>query len=160
MLVIIFALWFATEKTLSIHSIYSPRREAFYWATVLTTFALGTAVGDLSAGTMGLGYLSAGIMFAVLIALVVIAHYTFEAILGLNHRHLSRNAVFAYWVAYILTRPLGASFADWMGKAHGLGGLGWGDGRVSFYLTTAIIGLVGYMTVSKIDSSETKEAIN
>ena len=160
LLAIIFALWFASEKTLSIHSIYNPRREAFYWATVLTTFALGTAVGDLTASTMGLGYLSAGVLFAVLIAMVVIIHFIFETVLGLSHRHLSRNAVFAYWVAYILTRPLGASFADWMGKAHGLGGLGWGDGTVSFYLTAAIVGLVGYMAVSKKDvSSEDAAAL-
>ena len=144
LLIIIFALWYVSEKTLSIHSIYNPRREAFYWATVLTTFALGTAVGDLSASTMGLGYLSAGVLFAVLIAIIVIAHYIYDAILGLNHRHLSRNAVFAYWFAYVLTRPLGASFADWMGKAHGMGGLGYGDGTVSFYLTILIVVLVGY----------------
>ena len=102
-LIVIFSVWYISEKTLSIHSIYTRRRELFYWATVVTTFALGTAVGDLTATTLHLGYFFSGVMFAVLIALPALAYW----LLGLNE-------IFAFWLAYVLTRPLGASFADWM----------------------------------------------
>ena len=101
----------------------SPRREAFYWAAVLATFAMGTAVGDLVAYRAGLGFLSAGLVFAVLFAIP-----------GLGYRYFNLNAVFAFWFAYVLTRPLGASFADWMGKSHAGGGLNYGDGPVSLAL--------------------------
>ena len=150
-LLVVFALWYAYEKTLSIHSIHTPRRESFYWATVVTTFALGTAAGDMTAATLGLGYLLSGILFAILIAFVAVAHYIWMISLKIEHRHQSRNAVLAFWLAYILTRPLGASFADWMGKAPSLGGLGWGDGTVSLYLALVIIVLVAYLTVSRKD---------
>jgi uncharacterized membrane-anchored protein len=150
-LIAIFAAWYVSEKTLSIHSIYTRRREAFYWATILATFALGTAVGDLTATTFGVGYFYSGVMFAALIAIIAIAHYALRAILGAEHKHLSRNAVFAFWFAYILTRPLGASFADWMGKPQSAGGLGWGDGAVSLMLFIIIVCLVGYLTVSRKD---------
>ena len=150
-LTIIFALWYASEKTLSIHSIYTRRSEIFYWSTVLTTFALGTAAGDMTAVTFGWGYLLSGIMFTGLIMLVTISHYIARGILGLEHRHLSRNAVFAFWLAYILTRPLGASFADWMGKAHAMGGLGIGDGPVTLVLIALIVVFVGYVALSKED---------
>lgn len=146
-LVIIFIAWYASEKTLSIHSIYTFRREVFYWLTVLTTFALGTATGDLTATTFGLGYFSSGIVFAVLITLVAISHFVAKAILGAEHKHQSRNAVLAFWVGYILTRPLGASFADWMGKAHSVGGLAWGDGVVSILLFVPIVCLVAYQSL-------------
>jgi len=112
-LVIIFAAWYMSEKTLSIHSISTRRRELFYWATVMTTFALGTAAGDMTAATIGLSYFSSGVLFAVCIAVPVLAYWLF----GLNE-------LFAFWLAYILTRPLGASFADWMGKSAHFGGLG------------------------------------
>jgi uncharacterized membrane-anchored protein len=136
-LAVIFIAWHASEKTLSIHSITNRRRELFYWATVLATFALGTAAGDMTATTMHLGYFSSGILFAGLIALPAVAYWKF----GLNE-------VAAFWAAYILTRPLGASIADWMGKPHSSGGLGFGDGHVSLVLTLLIVAFVGYMTVS------------
>lgn len=138
-LAIIFVAWYASEKTLSIHSIYTGRRELFYWATVMATFALGTAVGDLTAATLGLGYLASGVLFAVLFALPALAYRLF----GLN-------AIVAFWWAYIVTRPLGASFADWFGKPF-LGGLGLGDTKVALVLTIAIIGFVGYLTVTRKD---------
>lgn len=149
-LIIIFIAWYKSEGTLSIHSITTRRREGFYWATVLATFALGTAAGDMTASTLGVGFLDSGIMFAALIALVTIAHYIVKAIMGAEHKHQSRNAVFAFWLAYVLTRPLGASFADWMGKP-GTGNLGWGDGTVSLILFIPILCLVGYMAVSRKD---------
>ncbi|MYS21809.1 Uncharacterized membrane-anchored protein [Streptomyces sp. DvalAA-14] len=122
--------WYRSEGTLSIHSIRTPRREKFYWATVLATFALGTAAGDLTATTFHLGYFSSGVLFAVLIAVPALA------------RLLGLNAVAAFWWAYVLTRPLGASFADWMGVSKDRGGLGWGTGPVSLALTVLIAALV------------------
>jgi uncharacterized membrane-anchored protein len=139
-LVVIFALWYATEKTLSIHSIYTRRREFFYWATVLTTFALGTAAGDMTATTMGLGYFGSGVMFAVVFAVPAIAHWRF----GLN-------PILAFWLAYIVTRPFGASFADWMGVPPKRSGLGLGTGPVSLVLALVIVGFVAYLTVSRTD---------
>ncbi|WP_371790186.1 hypothetical protein OG285_04075 [Streptomyces sp. NBC_01471] len=123
--------WYASEGTLSIHSIRTRRREGFYWATVLATFALGTAVGDLTAGTLHLGYLPSGVLFAVLIAVPALCRRLF----GLD-------AVAAFWWAYVLTRPLGASFADWMGAPAHHGGLGWGTGPVSLALLVPIVLLV------------------
>ncbi|MFE2547622.1 hypothetical protein ACFXGI_03600 [Streptomyces sp. NPDC059355] len=137
----VLTLWYATERTLSIHSIHTTRRELFYWATVLTTFALGTAVGDLTAGTLHLGYLPSGLLFAALIALPV-----------LGRRFLGLNAVAAFWAAYILTRPLGASFADWMGVPATREGLGWGTGPVSLALLVPIAAFVGYLQVSRADT--------
>ncbi len=139
-LAIIFATWYANEKTLSIHSIYTSRREAFYWATVLATFALGTASGDMTATTMHLGYFASGVLFAGLFAIPALAYWLF----GLNE-------IFAFWFAYIITRPLGASFADWMAVSHIRGGLGMGTGPVSLGLTILIIGLVGCLTVTRRD---------
>jgi uncharacterized membrane-anchored protein len=100
----VFVTWQRSELTLSIHSILTRRRELFYWAAVLATFALGTAAGDMTARTLGLGYLGSGVMFAALIAVPAVAYWRF-----------GMNAVLAFWFAYIVTRPLGASFADWMG---------------------------------------------
>lgn len=145
----VFALWYRIEHTLSIHSITTTRREMFYWATIITTFALGTAAGDLTAVTLSLGYLGAGLLFAALIAIVTALHYLVRSVLAAEHRHQSTNAVLAFWLAYIFTRPLGASFADWTGKAHAFGGLGYGDGTVSIILGTLIICLVGYLTLTK-----------
>jgi len=142
-LAVIFVVWYASEKTLSIHSINTPRRELFYWATVITTFALGTAVGDMTATTLGLGYFPSGILFAVLIALPALGYW----LLGLNE-------ILAFWFAYIITRPLGASFADWAGKPLDSGGAGLGMGQVSLYLTILIIGFVGYLTVTRKDIKE------
>ena len=138
-LAVIFVVWYASEKTLSIHSINTPRREMFYWATVIATFALGTAAGDLTAATLGLGYFSSGVLFAVLFAVPALAYRLF----GLNE-------VVAFWFAYIMTRPLGASFADWFGKPI-LGGLGLGDTKVALVLTILIIGFVGYLTITRKD---------
>jgi uncharacterized membrane-anchored protein len=135
-LAIVFVSWSQTEKTLSIHSITTPRRETFYWLTVVATFALGTAAGDMTATTMHLGYLVSGLMFAALIAVPALAYRLF----GLNE-------IFAFWFAYIVTRPLGASFADWTGKPHHVGGLGIGDGLVSLVLGILIVGFVGYLTI-------------
>lgn len=145
----IFWLWYAVEKNLSIHSIHTKRREVFYWLTVVTTFALGTAAGDMTASTFGWGYLLSGILFAILIALVAVAHAAARA----THRQ-TRNAVLAFWTAYILTRPLGASFADWFGKSSSIGGLGWGDGTVSLILTVIIVCLVGYLAYSHRDAED------
>ncbi|MDQ1535972.1 MAG: hypothetical protein QOE58_365, partial [Actinomycetota bacterium] len=135
---VIFAVWHATEKTLSIHSIYTRRRELFYWATVMATFALGTAAGDMTAKTMNLGYLASGLGFTVLIVIPALAYWRF-----------SLNAVVAFWSAYVLTRPVGASFADWVGKPQNLSGLGIGDPPVIAGLTLLIIGLVISMTVHR-----------
>jgi uncharacterized membrane-anchored protein len=138
-LAVIFVIWYMSEKTLSFHSIHTPRREIFYWAAVLATFALGTALGDLTATTLGLGYLPSTAMFAVLFVVPALAYW----LLGLNE-------ILAFWLAYILTRPLGASFADWMGRSHSLGGLGLA-GPTSLGLTVLIIIFVGYLTVTRKD---------
>lgn len=136
-LAIIFAVWNASEKTLSIHSINTRKRELFYWAAILTTFALGTAAGDMTATSLGLGYFSSALLFIGLILIPII-----------GYRFFGLNKVVAFWLAYILTRPIGASFADWMGKSHAVGGLAWGDGHVSLILTIVIIILVSYMSLN------------
>jgi len=136
----VFVTWYASERSLSIHSIVTTRREAFYWVTVISTFALGTAAGDMAAITWHLGYLSAGLVFAAMMALPAAAY-----------RWARLNEIVAFWAAYIVTRPLGASFADWVGKPHGARGLGMGDGVVSLVLTILIVGLVGYLTVTRRD---------
>lgn len=150
-LVVIFLFWYGSEKTLSIHSINTFRRETFYWATVLATFALGTAAGDMTATTMHLGYFSSGLLFAALISLVTIAHYVVKGLLAAEHRHQSRNAVLAFWLAYIITRPLGASFADWAGVPASRGGLNLGTGPVSLVLLVLIACFVWYLTVNQSD---------
>jgi len=139
-LAVVFIFWHSTERTLSIHTIDTPRREAFYWATVIATFALGTAAGDMTAVTLHLGYLVSGVMFAGLIAVPALAYGLFRL-----------NEVVAFWFAYVVTRPLGASFADWFGKPHRVGGLALGDGRGSIALTFLIVGFVGYLTISRRD---------
>jgi uncharacterized membrane-anchored protein len=139
-LAVIFLAWYGMERTLSIHSIHTWRREAFYWLTVVTTFALGTAAGDMTAYTLKLGFLSSGLMFAVVIAVPAIAHWK----LGLN-------PILAFWFAYIVTRPLGASFADWMAAGQGKGGLGLGYGPVTLAWTVLIAGFVAYLALSGKD---------
>ncbi|MDB5083805.1 MAG: hypothetical protein JWN30_691 [Bacilli bacterium] len=154
-LTIIFVIWYAMEKTLSIHSIYTRQREAFYWLTVLGTFALGTAAGDLTAITFHLGYFSSGVLFAVLLAIPALGYWLF----GLNK-------IFAFWFAYIMTRPVGASFSDWIAVSHSRGGLGLGEGPVSFGLTIIIVVLVGYLTVTRrndkdeLASSQAREQLS
>jgi uncharacterized membrane-anchored protein len=139
-LIVIFALWYRSEGTLSIHSITNPRRELFYWATVLATFALGTAVGDMTATTFHWGYFFSGVVFAVLICVPAIAYARF----GLN-------SIVAFWSAYILTRPLGASFADWIAVPPARGGLNWGTGLISLVLLVIIVILVGYLARTHAD---------
>ena len=136
-LALIFAWWYAKEKTLSIHSITTRRRERFYWGTVLATFALGTATGDWTALSLNLGYFSSGIVFAVVILVPLVAH-----------RWMRLNAIFAFWFAYIITRPLGASFADWFAVTREKGGLHLGAGPVTAVGLVGIIGLVWYMTLA------------
>jgi len=137
-LTLTFFVWYATENTLSIHSITTFRAEAFYWATILTTFALGTAVGDLTATTFHWGYLVSGLVFTGVIMLPALGFLFF----GLDE-------VFTFWFAYILTRPLGASFADWIGVSHARGGLAFGTGPISLILLIAIICCVGYLSMNK-----------
>ena len=142
-LAVIFVVWYRTEKTLSIHSIYTRRREVFYWATVLATFALGTAAGDLTAMTLHLGYLASGILFTVVIAVPAIGYWRFNL-----------NPIVAFWFAYIVTRPLGASYADWLGVPRSLSGLNMGRGPVALGLTIGIVGFVAYLAITRIDVEE------
>jgi len=142
-LFIVFVVWYLTEKSLSIHTINTRRRELFYWLTVLATFALGTAAGDMTANTLGLGYFTSGLLFAGIMVIPILGYFVF----GLSE-------VIAFWFAYIITRPLGASFADWMGKPKSVGGLGWGDGKVSIILSVLIIVIVLFMIY---DKRETKK---
>ncbi len=137
----VFAAWYASERTLSIHSIRTPRRELFYWAAVLATFALGTAVGDLTAVTFGIGYLASAVLFAAAIMVPAIGYWRF----GLN-------AILAFWSAYVLTRPLGASIADWLAVSHARGGLDLGTGPVSLALAALIALFVVYLTVTRVDA--------
>jgi len=136
-LVVIFGLWRRVEGTLSIHSVRTRRRELFYWAAVLATFAMGTAVGDLTAYSLHLGFLVSGLVFTAAFAVPFLA------------RHAGAGEVLTFWAAYILTRPLGASYADWLGVPHALGGLDLGRGTVSIVLTLAIVVLVAYLSVTE-----------
>ncbi|MBT1003998.1 hypothetical protein KIH31_15525 [Paenarthrobacter sp. DKR-5] len=147
-LALVFVIWRRSEGTLSIHSITTRRREAFYWAAVSASFALGTAAGDLVAYSAGLGFLAAGLVFAVLFSLPAVGRISF----GLN-------TVLVFWAAYVVTRPLGASFADWTGKSVGGGGLGWGDGPVSAALGLLIVVLVGYLQATGRDVDRTLEPV-
>jgi len=146
-LLAVFVTWHRTEGTMSIHTVDSPRREMFYWASVVATFAMGTAVGDLTAITFHLGYLDSGFVFVGLILVPAI-----------GYRWLHWNAVFSFWFAYVVTRPLGASFADWMGKPKIVGGLGWGDGNVALALTVIIFCLVAFLAITRADVQPAKHA--
>ena len=123
----------------------TPRRELFYWAAVVATFAMGTAVGDLTATTFGLGYLASGLLFAAVIAIPAIGYW-----------RLRWNAVFCFWFAYVATRPLGASLADWLGKPKSVGGLGLGDGSVALALSAAIFCLVAVLALTRRDVQRTR----
>jgi uncharacterized membrane-anchored protein len=138
-LAVIFWLWYRSEGTLSIHTITSRRRECYYWATVFATFALGTALGDFTAAVLRLGYLGSAILFLVVIMIPAAAW------------RLGANPVLCFWVAYVVTRPLGASFADYFSKSHALSGLSLGDGPVAAVLLVAIVALVGYTAVARYD---------
>ncbi len=139
-----FAAWYASEKTLSIHTVYTTRREAFYWTTVLFTFALGTAAGDLTAEHLNVGYWKSAVLFGGLIAVVFAAHRVYFGL----------NAVLAFWLAYILTRPLGASIGDYLSQAKGDGGLGLGTTVTSLIFLVAILATVIYLTITRKDRIE------
>lgn len=153
-LALTFVAWFATEGTLSVHTIYSARREAFYWLTILFTFALGTAAGDLVAERFGLGYLPSVGLFAGLIAVVAIAHAVARSIASASHHRRSANAVLAFWMAYILTRPLGASIGDYLAQDKSDGGLGLGTTLTSAIFLSAILALVAYLALTRKDQIE------
>jgi uncharacterized membrane-anchored protein len=139
-LAVIFWVWHRSEGTLSIHSITTQRRECYYWATVFATFALGTALGDLTATPLKLGFLASGLMFGGIMAIPAIAWWRFGA-----------NDVACFWFAYILTRPLGASFADYISKPRALSGLNFGDGPTTFVFAAAVLALVGYLAIARPD---------
>lgn len=136
----IFWAWNRAEGTLSIHSIVSQRREAYYWATVFATFALGTALGDFTATSLNLGYLTSGILFGVAILIPGLAWWRF----GLN-------SILAFWMSYVLTRPLGASFADYLSRPKNLSGIGFGDGPTAVVFAVAVAVLVGYLALARPD---------
>ena len=143
-LAVTFAAWYLSERTLSIHTIYTSRRETFYWLTVLFTFCLGTSAGDLMAEQLNLGYLLSVGIFAAMIAAVVIAHVRFRM-----------NAILSFWIAYILTRPLGASIGDFMSQARVDGGLGLGTTVTSAIFLSTILALVVYLTRTRVDEVAT-----
>ena len=136
----VFFFWYRSEGTLSIHSITTRRRELYYWAAVLATFALGTAAGDLTAISLNLGFLDSVLLFAVIMAVPAVGWWRFNL-----------NPIVAFWAAYIVTRPLGASIADWLGKSTSRSGLGLGDGVVSAIALVVFIALVAYISVTKPD---------
>lgn len=146
-LVLTFAIWYGLEKTLSIHSIFTIRRETFYWLTVLFTFALGTAAGDLMAESLGLGYLLTGIIVSAVIVSVFIAW------------RFGLDSVLSFWIAYIMTRPLGASLGDYLSQPHKYGGLGFGATITSAIFIAAILLTVLYLSVSKLDLTARKNPI-
>ncbi len=135
----IFWTWQRAEGTLSIHSITTQQREAFYWATVFATFALGTALGDFTAISLNLGYLESGILFTIVILIPALARWQF----GLN-------GIAAFWMSYVVTRPLGASFADYISKP-GNGGLGFGDGATAIVFLVAVAVIVSYLAIARPD---------
>ncbi|WP_084345314.1 hypothetical protein [Rhodococcus sp. 1163] len=143
-LILTFATWYISEGTLSIHSIRTRRREGFYWLAILFTFALGTAAGDLVAEQIELGYLTSALIFAAIIALVTAAYYG-----------LRLNAVLAFWIAYIVTRPLGASIGDYLTQDKTAGGLGLGSTIVTTVFVIAIVGSVAYLSITKADVLDT-----
>jgi uncharacterized membrane-anchored protein len=143
----VFWRWYRSEGTLSIHSISTPRRERYYWAAVLATFALGTAAGDLTAMSLKLGFFGSVILFAGIIAIPAVGWWRYNM-----------NSIVAFWFAYIVTRPLGASFADWFSKPHATTGLGLGDGTVSGLALIVFIVLVAYVAVTKVDVQDERRS--
>jgi uncharacterized membrane-anchored protein len=136
----VFRVWYRSEGTLSIHSITTQRREAFYWATVFATFALGTALGDFTATSLNMGYLLSGFFFLAVICLPAI-----------GWRWFGLNSIAAFWMAYIVTRPLGASFSDWISKPANLTGLGFGNGPTALLFGVATVLLVSYLAIRRPD---------
>jgi uncharacterized membrane-anchored protein len=147
-LAVIFTLWYRSERTLSIHSIFNQRRELFYWATVIATFALGTAAGDMTAKTLALGWLGSSVLFTCVFAIPLIAW-----------RFFGLNAIVAFWFAYIVTRPMGASWADWLGLPPKLGGIGVGRGDVALGLTLIIVALVAYLAARQRRDGDPSAAV-
>ena len=143
---IIFLFWYRSEGTLSIHSVTTRRRECFYWAAVLATFALGTAAGDLLATPLNLGFWPAALVFALLIAIPAVGWW-----------RLGMNPIAAFWFAYIITRPIGASIADGLSKNEG-GGLGLGDGTVSGVALIVFLALVAYVAITRVDVQDASHA--
>ncbi len=137
-LAVVFVLWYRSEKTLSIHTIVTRRRESYYWAAILFTFAMGTSVGDLIAEKLNMGYGPTALVFAALIGAVAFAYYVLKA-----------DAILSFWVAYIMTRPLGASIGDFLAKPTIAGGLGWGTVTTSVIFLTAILALVAFLTLGR-----------
>ncbi|MGH1407411.1 MAG: COG4705 family protein [Rhodomicrobiaceae bacterium] len=135
-----FATWYAMEKTLSIHTIFTNRREAFYWLAILFTFALGTAAGDLLAEGLGLGYLPSALVYAVIISIIGVCYWLQKL-----------NGILAFWLAYILTRPMGASFGDLFSQPKGAGGMGFGTTITSVIFFVAIAATLIYMTKNHND---------
>lgn len=136
----VFWAWHRSEGTLSIHSITTQRREAFYWSTVFATFALGTALGDYTAIALNMGYLTSGIFFGVVILLPALAWW-----------RLGLGSIAAFWMSYVVTRPLGASFADYISKPRNTSGIGFGDGPTAVVFAVAVLGLVAYLAVARPD---------
>lgn len=134
----VFVVWWRVERTLSIHSVTTPRRALFYWLAVSGTFALGTAAGDLTASTLGLGYLPSAVLFAVIITVPALAH-----------RFAGMNAVLAFWFAYVVTRPLGASVCDWLADPANRSGLGLGTGPVTLAALAVFLLLVAVIAVGR-----------
>ncbi len=145
---ITFLFWYLSEKTLSIHSIFTTKREVFYWLTILFTFALGTAIGDLYSEQLGLGYLNTGIGVIIIIALVFFAY-----------RFWKLNGVLAFWIAYILTRPLGASLGDYLSQSKVNGGLGFGTTITSIIFLIAILAIILFLAISKMDATAKDESL-
>jgi uncharacterized membrane-anchored protein len=139
-LIAIFVIWDRSEGTLSIHSITTQRREAFYWATVFATFALGTALGDFTATTLNLGYLASGILFGVIILIPALAWW-----------RLGLNSIVAFWMSYVVTRPLGASFADYISKPTNISGINFGDGPTAVVFALTVLVLVAYLAIARPD---------
>jgi len=137
-LIATFAIWYAVEKTLSIHTIFTTSRETYYWLAILFTFSLGTAAGDLVAEKLELGYLAAELMFAGIIVFIGLAYY-----------FLDMDGILAFWLAYIFTRPLGASFGDLLSQPTDYGGLGFGTIVTSLTFLFCIAALIIYMTFSR-----------
>ena len=145
-LLAIFFVWRRREGTLSIHSITTQPREAYYWATVFATFALGTMFGDFTATSLSLGYLSSAILFSVVILVPLVAH-----------RWFGLNAIAAFWASYVVTRPLGASYADYISKPRSISGIGFGDGQTAIVFALAILVLVVYLAITRPDVQRSGE---
>jgi uncharacterized membrane-anchored protein len=141
-LAIVFLVWYLSERTLSIHTIYTTRRESFYWLAILFTFAFGTAAGDYLAETLNIGYLKSALLFGGAIAVITFAW-----------RYLHLNPILAFWLAYILTRPLGASLGDYLSQPKADGGLGLGTNTTTFIFLAAILAVVVYLTITKRDQA-------